>query len=81
MCGKTAALPAAHAACVNNNSEQDAADRRCTRAAEVDASALGIMIREAGLCFEGHRSSSTVSCSFAVANSERLVAQSSSKTL
>ncbi len=29
LCRKTAALPAADGACVNNNSEQDAADRRC----------------------------------------------------
>ncbi len=35
--GIEAALPAADAACVNNNSEQDAADRRCRHAAKGDA--------------------------------------------
>ncbi len=37
LCRKTAALPAADAACVNNSSKRDAADQRRRRAAEVDA--------------------------------------------
>ncbi len=35
-CRKTAALPAADAACVSNNSERDAVDQQRRRAAEVD---------------------------------------------